>query len=66
MERIHPILYTYWGDIGHLDQRIVESADIALAIWMSRERVFHKMTAAEQEQIIAWLGTGGWQRHLHR
>ena len=47
--------YTYWGDIGHLDQRIVESADIAVAIWMSRERVFNKMTAAEQEQIIAWL-----------
>jgi hypothetical protein len=46
---------TYWGDIGHMDQRIVESADIAVAIWMSRERVFHKMTAAEQEQIIAWL-----------
>lgn len=47
--------YTYWGDIGHLDQRIVESADIAVAIWMSRERVFNKMTKAEQEQIIAWL-----------
>jgi hypothetical protein len=46
---------TYWGDIGHLDQRIVESADIAVAIWMSRERVFHKMTKAEQAQIIAWL-----------
>ncbi|HUE98512.1 MAG TPA: DUF2264 domain-containing protein [Anaerolineales bacterium] len=47
--------YTYWGDIGHLDQRIVESADIAVAIWMSRERVFDNMTKAEQEQIIAWL-----------
>jgi hypothetical protein len=47
--------HTYWGDIGHLDQRIVESADIALTIWMSRDRVFHKMTAAEQEQIMTWL-----------
>ena len=47
--------YTYWGDIGHLDQRIVESADIAVTLWMSRERVFNKMTTAEQEQIIAWL-----------
>jgi len=46
---------TYWGDIGHLDQRIVESADIAVALWMSRERVFNKMTPGEQEQIIAWL-----------
>jgi hypothetical protein len=46
---------TYWGDIGHLDQRIVESAEIALALWMSRERVFNKLTAAEQIQIITWL-----------
>ncbi len=47
--------YTYWGDIGHMDQRIVESADIAVALWMSRERVFNKMTGAEQKQVIAWL-----------
>jgi hypothetical protein len=47
--------HTYWGDIGHMDQRIVESADIAVAIWMSRERVFNKMAADEQAQIIAWL-----------
>src|SRR4026207_63141 len=47
--------YTYWGYIGRLDQRIVESADIAVTIWMSRERVFNKMTSAEQAQIMAWL-----------
>jgi hypothetical protein len=47
--------YTYWGDIGHMDQRIVESADIALAIWMSRERVFNKMTSTEQAQVMKWL-----------
>ena len=46
---------TYWGDIGHLDQRIVESADIAVAVWMCRERVFNGMTEAEQAQIMAWL-----------
>jgi len=46
---------TYWGDITHLDQRIVEAADIALAIWLSRERVFNKMTGAERAQVIAWL-----------
>lgn len=46
---------TYWGDIGHLDQRIVESADIAVALWMSRERLFDRMSAAEQAQIMRWL-----------
>ena len=47
--------YTYWGEIGHMDQRIVESADISVALWMSRERVFDRMTPAEQDQIISWL-----------
>jgi hypothetical protein len=47
--------YTYWGDIGHMDQRIVESADIAVAVWMSHERVFNKMSAQEQAQVIGWL-----------
>jgi hypothetical protein len=46
---------TYWGDMDHLDQRIVESADIAVVIWMSRERVFNKMTEAEKSQVIGWL-----------
>jgi hypothetical protein len=47
--------YTYWGDIGHLDQRIVETADVALALWLSRERVFDRMTATERHQVISWL-----------
>ncbi len=46
---------TYWGDMGHMDQRIVESADIAVAIWMSRERLFNRLNSAEQHQILAWL-----------
>jgi hypothetical protein len=46
---------TYWGDIGHMDQRLVESADIAVAVWLSRERVFGKMTPAEQAQVMNWL-----------
>ena len=48
-------LHTYWGDIDHMDQRIVESADIAVTLWLSRERVFNKMSASEQAQVIAWL-----------
>lgn len=46
---------TYWGDIGHMDQRIVESADIAVAVWMSRERVFNRLSLAQRAQIITWL-----------
>jgi hypothetical protein len=47
--------YTYWGDIGHMDQRIVESADLSVALWLSRDRVLSTMSPAEQAQVIAWL-----------
>ncbi|HRF47411.1 MAG TPA: DUF2264 domain-containing protein [Anaerolineales bacterium] len=47
---------TYWGDMTHMDQRIVESADLAVALWMSRARVFDRLSPAEQTQILAWLG----------
>lgn len=46
---------TYWGDIGDMDQRIVEAADIALALWLSRERVFNQLSERERAQIIRWL-----------
>ena len=47
--------YTYWGDIPDMDQRIVESADLAVMIWKSRARVFDTLSPAEQAQVMAWL-----------
>src|SRR5262245_33355489 len=46
---------TYWGDIDHMSQQIVEFADVAVALWLSRERVFDRMSPAERAQVIAWL-----------
>ena len=46
---------TYWGDMTHMDQRLVESGDIAVALWLSRARVFDRLSAAEQARILAWL-----------
>ncbi len=46
---------TYWGDIEHMDQRLVESADLALAVWLTRERVFNRFTPGEQAQVLRWL-----------
>ena len=46
---------TYWGDIDHMDQRIVENSNIAIALWLSHERVFDLMTEAERTQVMAWL-----------
>jgi len=46
---------TYWGDIGHMDQRLVECACLSIAVWFSRTRVFAQLSAAEQAQVIKWL-----------
>jgi len=46
---------TYWGDIEDMDQRIVENSNIAIALWLSHERVFDRMTESERTQVINWL-----------
>jgi hypothetical protein len=46
---------TYWGDMDHMSQHIVEAADVAVTIWLSRERVFDRMTGAERAQVMDWL-----------
>jgi hypothetical protein len=45
----------YWGLPSKTDQRICEAADIALALWLSRDRVWARLDAAEQDRIVAWL-----------
>ncbi len=47
--------HTYWGDITDMSQQIVECADVALTLWLSRARVFERMSEAERAQVIAWL-----------
>ncbi len=47
--------HTYWGDIGHMDQRIVDQTNVSLALWLSRERVFNRMSGVERDQVIGWL-----------
>lgn len=46
---------TYWGDMDHMSQHIVEAANLGVSIWLSRERVFNKMTETERAQVMAWL-----------
>ncbi len=45
----------YWGDLEDYDQRICESADLALTLWLSKEWVWDRLSAAEQQQIIRWF-----------
>lgn len=47
--------HTYWGDMDHMSQHIVEAANLGASIWLSRERVFNRMTEAERTQVMTWL-----------
>jgi hypothetical protein len=45
----------YWGDIADLDQRIVEAADIARAVWIARNFVLPKLSEPERAALFTWL-----------
>jgi hypothetical protein len=45
----------YWGAIRHRDQRIVEAADLALALWLGRDSVWTSLTQAQRGALAAWL-----------
>lgn len=45
----------YWGDITDFDQRIVESADIALVLWLLKDRICIELTDAQLQQALSWL-----------
>ncbi|WP_114765597.1 DUF2264 domain-containing protein [Vibrio rhodolitus] len=45
----------YWGDIEDYDQRICESADLALALWLSKEQVWQILSLKQKQQIVAWF-----------
>lgn len=48
----------HWGDIEDNDQRIVEAADIALGLWLSRRQIWERLTDGERQQIARWLARG--------
>ncbi len=51
-----PNASTYWGDMpGISNQRIVEAADVALALWFFRDTVWQKLTTQERDNVINWL-----------
>jgi hypothetical protein len=45
----------YWGGIKHWGQAIVEAADIALALWLSRDVLWNALAAHERQRIGDWL-----------
>ena len=45
----------YWGALRDYDQRTCESADIALALWLSKCTTWDMFTPTEQQQVTHWL-----------
>ncbi|QCF26274.1 DUF2264 domain-containing protein [Hydrocarboniclastica marina] len=51
-----PSAPTYWGDMpGKSNQRIVEAADIALSLWLLRDRVWCQLNKDQQKAVVNWL-----------
>jgi hypothetical protein len=45
----------YWGDIVDNDQRIVESADIARTLWLTRASIWDHLSEDERIRVTQWL-----------
>jgi hypothetical protein len=45
----------YWGRIHDFDQRIVESAEIARVLWLTRESLWDKLDREDKTKILTWL-----------
>ena len=51
----NPASSEYWGSIGNHDQRIVEAADIALALWLLREEIWNDLRESDRSHVVKWL-----------
>ena len=47
----------YWGDVENSDQRIAESAAIAVALLLAREKLWEPLTQEAKDNIAAWFGS---------
>src|SRR5580700_1892332 len=52
---VDPTSRDYWGDVGDNDQRIVEAADIARTLWLTRASIWDHLSDAEKLQVTRWL-----------
>jgi hypothetical protein len=45
----------YWGDIRDNDQRIVEAADIARSLWLTRTVIWDGLAEEQRRMVADWL-----------
>ena len=51
----NPASAGYWGNYNSTDQQYVEAADIALALWLTRDKLWAGMSADAQKRVADWL-----------
>jgi len=54
----NPASRSFWGEIGDHDQRLCEAADVALALWLTRQSLWTALSRAEQSRVSGWLRHG--------
>lgn len=54
---VDPSHAEYWGEIGDLDQRMVEMAALSVALAFAPEKIWHPLTGREQQNLATWLGS---------
>jgi hypothetical protein len=55
---VDPRSNEYWGEIQDQDQRIVEAADVARVLWLTRARIWDTLDRGQKQMICAWLLAG--------
>ncbi|MFZ4759142.1 MAG: DUF2264 domain-containing protein, partial [Burkholderiaceae bacterium] len=45
----------YWGVITSGNQRLFESADVALGVWLSRDQIWAKLDREGKDRVATWL-----------
>lgn len=49
----------YWGDIKDNDQRIIEAADIARTLWLTKALIWDELGEGEKRMVSEWLVQAG-------
>jgi hypothetical protein len=52
---VDPHSSEYWGHIQDQDQRIVEAADVARVLWLTRASIWDRLDREQKQMIRAWL-----------
>lgn len=45
----------FWQVMNSSSQQLVEAADIALGLWISRKQIWEKLDRGQQQQVATWL-----------